>query len=39
MYSEMLRSGWAADGQRKKVYYDHIFFESERLSRLIANVL
>lgn len=39
LYSEMLRSGWAADEQRKKTYYDHIFFESERLSRLIANVL
>jgi len=38
MYGEMLREGWAAD-DRKKEYYDYIFQESERLSRLIANVL
>jgi two-component system phosphate regulon sensor histidine kinase PhoR len=39
MYGEMLRSGWVADETKKKTYYDFIFFESERLSRLIANVL
>ena len=39
MYSEMLRSGWVGDEEKKQAYYDHIFFESERLSRLIANVL
>ncbi len=39
MYGEMLRSGWVADNAKKQTYYDYIFFESERLSRLIANVL
>lgn len=39
MYSEMLRSGWVEDEQKKRSYYDYIFTESERLSRLIANVL
>lgn len=38
MYGEMLKSGWADDG-RKKAYYDYILDESERLSRLIENVL
>lgn len=38
MYSEMLREGWA-DADKRKRYYDFIFEESERLSRLIANVL
>ena len=39
MYGEMLRAGWVQDEARRQVYYDFIFFESERLSRLIANVL
>lgn len=39
MYGEMLRAGWIADETRRQAYYDFIFFESERLSRLIANVL
>lgn len=39
MYGEMLRSQWVTDESRKKTYYDYIFFESERLSRLIGNVL
>jgi two-component system phosphate regulon sensor histidine kinase PhoR len=39
MYGEMLRSGWVDEEAKKKTYYDFIFFESERLSRLIANVL
>ncbi|MBI3327191.1 MAG: HAMP domain-containing histidine kinase [Nitrospinae bacterium] len=39
MYGEMLRAGWITDEARLKSYYDFIFFESERLSRLIANVL
>jgi signal transduction histidine kinase len=38
MYSEMLREGWATE-EKKRAYYDFIFHESERLSRLIANVL
>jgi len=38
MYGEMLREGWMSE-ERKKVYYDYIFDESERLSRLIENVL
>jgi len=38
MYSEMLREGWASD-EKKKTYYNFIFDESERLSRLINNVL
>ena len=38
MYGEILREGWASD-EKKKLYYDYIFEESERLSRLIANVL
>jgi len=39
MYGEMLRAGWVHDASRRQSYYDFIFFESERLSRLIANVL
>ncbi len=39
MYGEMLRSGMVKDGEKLKTYYDFIFFESERLSRLISNVL
>ena len=39
MYSEMLKEGMVGDGNKRKSYYDFIFFESERLSRLIANVL
>ena len=38
MYSEMLREGFA-DENRRQVYYRYIQEESERLSRLIANVL
>jgi len=38
MYGEMLREGWATE-EKKKTYYDFIFDESERLSRLINNVL
>ncbi len=38
MYGEMLREGWV-DEEKKKTYYDYIHAESERLSRLIANVL
>lgn len=39
MYGEMLRSGWVSDEAKRKTYYDFIFFESERLSRLIGNIL
>ena len=38
MYGEMLREGWV-DEARKRSYYDFIFNESERLSRLINNIL
>ena len=38
MYGEMLREGWAPE-EKKPQYYDFIFDESERLSRLINNVL
>jgi two-component system, OmpR family, phosphate regulon sensor histidine kinase PhoR len=38
MYGEMLRAGWADDAKRQS-YYDFIYHESERLSRLINNVL
>lgn len=38
MYGEMLREGWAPEEKRKS-YYDYIYNESERLTRLINNVL
>jgi signal transduction histidine kinase len=38
MYAEMLREGWADEG-RKRTYYAFICEESERLTRLINNVL
>ena len=38
MYGEILREGWA-DEDKKRSYYDYIYAESERLSRLIGNVL
>jgi signal transduction histidine kinase len=38
MYGEMLRAGWASE-ENKRSYYDYIHAESERLSRLISNVL
>jgi signal transduction histidine kinase len=38
MYGEMLQAGWVDDG-KKKAYYDFILDESERLTRLINNVL
>lgn len=38
MYGEMLREGWA-DEEKRKTYYDYIYDESERLTRLINNVL
>lgn len=38
MYGEMLKEGWA-DDEKKQVYYEFIHDESERLTRLIANVL
>lgn len=38
MYGEILQSGWASE-EKKKNYYAYIHDESERLSRLIANVL
>jgi len=38
MYGEMLKDGWAAE-DKKQAYYEFIYEESERLSRLISNVL
>jgi two-component system phosphate regulon sensor histidine kinase PhoR len=38
MYGEMLKEGWAAE-DKKQAYYEFIFEESERLTRLISNVL
>ena len=38
MYGEMLREGWAEES-KKKSYYSYIHDESERLTRLINNVL
>lgn len=38
MYGEMLKQGWASE-DKKKEYYDFIYHESERLTRLINNVL
>ena len=38
MYGEMLKEGWANE-DKKKEYYEYIHDESERLSRLITNVL
>jgi signal transduction histidine kinase len=39
MYSEMLRDGMVADEDKRLDYYSTITAESERLSRLIDNVL
>src|SRR5690606_1288666 len=38
MYGEMLKAGWV-DEAKRATYYDYIHGESERLSRLIENVL
>lgn len=38
MFGEMLREGWVTPAKQKE-YFDFICDESERLSRLIANVL
>ncbi len=38
MYGEMLTEGWVEDDKKER-YYQHIHDESERLSRLIQNVL
>ena len=38
MYGEMLREGWASE-DKKRQYYEFIHDESERLTRLISNVL
>lgn len=38
MYGEMLREGWVDEG-KKKTYYAYIHDESERLSRLITDIL
>ncbi len=38
MYGEMLKEGWAAP-EKQQQYYEFIHDESERLSRLISNVL
>jgi len=38
MYGEMLKEGWAGKDKRQQ-YYEYIHDESERLTRLISNVL
>jgi signal transduction histidine kinase len=38
MYGEILKAGWASEEKRQE-YYEFIFSESERLTRLINNVL
>jgi signal transduction histidine kinase len=38
MYGEMLKEGWV-DEEKRKTYYKFIHDESERLTRLISNVL
>ena len=38
MYGEMLKEGWA-DEEKRQSYYEFIHDESERLSKLITNVL
>ena len=38
MYGEILKQGWMSDEKREE-YYDYIYNEAERLSRLISNVL
>ncbi|MEX2124819.1 MAG: HAMP domain-containing sensor histidine kinase [Woeseia sp.] len=38
MYGEMLKEGWANEDKRQQ-YYEYIHDESERLTRLISNVL
>jgi signal transduction histidine kinase len=38
MYGEMLREGWAPE-DKKATYYGFIHDESDRLSRLISNIL
>jgi len=38
MYGEILKKGWLDDEKREE-YYDFICSESERLSRLISNIL
>jgi signal transduction histidine kinase len=38
MYGEILKAGWASE-DKKREYYDFIFSESERLTRLINNTL
>ncbi|WP_370979817.1 sensor histidine kinase [Agaribacterium sp. ZY112] len=39
MYADMLRSNMINSNQQRETYYDFIFFEGERLSRLISNIL
>jgi len=38
MYGEILKQGWA-DKTKREEYYDFIYSEAERLSRLISNIL
>ena len=39
MYADMLRSDMLTDKNKQHEYYNYIFFEGERLGRLIGNVL
>ena len=39
MYADMLREGWVGDERTQKDYFELIAAESERLARLVNNVL
>lgn len=39
MYAELLQNSWVANEEKKQKYYSQIANESDRLSRLIQNVL
>ncbi len=39
MYAELLQNSWVANEQKRQKYYESIASETERLSRLIQNVL
>ena len=39
MYAEMLKSGMVQNSQTQREYHEFIFGESDRLSRLISNIL
>lgn len=39
MYAELLQNSWVANEEKKQKYYNQIASETERLTRLIQNVL